>query len=73
MVVVERYNRVTLPYVLMEKTKGTPPRKTVKVKCPDCGHVQVSGSTLQRITCSSCQTKFKREENILPESPVTKK
>jgi hypothetical protein len=31
----------------------------MKAKCPNCNHEQETESKLVKITCSSCQNKFK--------------
>ena len=37
------------------------------VKCPKCGHIIKTKSTLIYISCNSCLSKVKREENKVPE------
>ena len=39
-----------------------------KLKCPHCNHEQISVSKLSMVTCSSCQKKFRRQENTAPTS-----
>ena len=36
-----------------------------KVKCPKCDHKFLTKSKLLLISCNSCGSKFKREENIV--------
>jgi len=37
----------------------------MEVKCPKCGYEWATNSELDFITCSNCQRKLRKEENLI--------